>query len=272
MKTIFIYFVIFSLTLLTSCLSFKKNSLDNYYLYQIPPGEIKVTENLYCDRTEVSNIAWREYRSWVKKIYGQESVEYILTLPDTSVWLNTYHCLYSCASTYFTHPFFDNYPVVGITQLQAEGFSKWRSDRVFEGLLYEYKVIAFDTSQTKKNHFTIEKYFSGEIKKLNSDKKALFYPEFRLPNLTERQFILKYADSTSYHNCDFNNSKSYEEAIANKTIIWSNISPCVNDTLTIIPSRITIPRYHTKDSKLLYNIRGNVAEWASEPNIAFGGS
>ena len=50
--------------------------------------------------------------------------------PDTLCWIRdfTYSFNDPQASLYFWHPSFDDYPVVGVTWLQAVAFSKWRTD------------------------------------------------------------------------------------------------------------------------------------------------
>jgi formylglycine-generating enzyme len=50
--------------------------------------------------------------------------------PDTLCWIRdfTYSFNDPMASLYFWHPSFDDYPVVGVTWLQAKAFSIWRTD------------------------------------------------------------------------------------------------------------------------------------------------
>ena len=50
--------------------------------------------------------------------------------PDTLCWIRdfTYSFNDPQASLYFWHPSFDNYPVVGVTWVQATAFSIWRTD------------------------------------------------------------------------------------------------------------------------------------------------
>lgn len=49
--------------------------------------------------------------------------------PDTLVWIRDFSYSYNepLANLYFTHPGFDEYPVVGITWKQAVAFSHWRT-------------------------------------------------------------------------------------------------------------------------------------------------
>jgi formylglycine-generating enzyme required for sulfatase activity len=97
-----------------------------------PPGTVKLSNNLYFDKTEISNFMWQEYVQWKIKSYGKGSKEHIQALPDTLVWKSklTYNEPY--VQFYFSHPAYRNYPVVGITYEQAVAFCKWRTDRVKE--------------------------------------------------------------------------------------------------------------------------------------------
>ncbi|HEX8331306.1 MAG TPA: SUMF1/EgtB/PvdO family nonheme iron enzyme [Segetibacter sp.] len=49
--------------------------------------------------------------------------------PDTLVWMRDFSYSYNepMAKRYFTHPSFNNYPVVGVSWKQATAFSNWRS-------------------------------------------------------------------------------------------------------------------------------------------------
>lgn len=257
--------------LLTACTTSNKITADNFHNYETPPNGIKISDSLYCDQTEINNLNWMEYMFWNKKTFGAQSYEYISTLPDTSVWLETDSCLHSYVKYYLRHPAYRNYPVVGVSQNQAEKFSKWRSDRVFEYLLVKHKVIEFDTAQTRESYFTIEKYFKCELQNVISDIKVHYYPKFRLPSITERQLILAYSDSIDKTGFEKYNSKKCSYYNESYPKIWSNIIPCVKDTFKIDPTRAVYMNCTSKKIKPIYNLRGNVNEWTSEVNIATGG-
>ncbi len=50
--------------------------------------------------------------------------------PDTLVWVHDYTYSYNEPMTrqYFSHPSFDDYPVVGVSWKQASAFTTWRTD------------------------------------------------------------------------------------------------------------------------------------------------
>ena len=53
-------------------------------------------------------------------------------LPDTLVWRKKLYFQEPYMECYFSHPAFNNYPVVGISYRQAIQYCKWRSDMVNE--------------------------------------------------------------------------------------------------------------------------------------------
>ncbi|MFL5763949.1 MAG: SUMF1/EgtB/PvdO family nonheme iron enzyme [Bacteroidia bacterium] len=63
-----------------------------------------------------------------------ESNKTVITInvfPDTMVWIDQFPFLWSepLTNMYFWHPAFRNYPVVGITQLQAKAFLAWKTEQ-----------------------------------------------------------------------------------------------------------------------------------------------
>jgi formylglycine-generating enzyme required for sulfatase activity len=95
-----------------------------------PPGTVKLTEDLYIDRSEVTNVDWREMLYWYNKNYGDTSQQYIQMLPDSNCW--KYPGL--SFDIYFRHPSYQHHPVVCISHEQALLYCKWRSDRVNEAI------------------------------------------------------------------------------------------------------------------------------------------
>ena len=89
------------------------------YDYQNNTGKYagQVT-NLDGTRTDVANRS-----SFIKH-------DIINIYPDTLCWIRdfTYSFNDPQASLYFWHPSFDNYPVVGVSWVQARAFSIWRTD------------------------------------------------------------------------------------------------------------------------------------------------
>lgn len=231
-----------------------------------PPNGISIADNLFCDKTEIDNIAWNEYMYWTKQVFGETSDEFRATLPDYKVWNDLNFDFNTITYNYFTHPLYDIHPIVGITQQQAIQFSKWRSDRYFEHLLIQNNIISKNSHRNKDNYFTIEKYFKGELKNIiNKTIKIEFYPYFHLPNIEERKLILTLADSLISRQKNSCKKKKRIEKLENFPIIHCNLDSNQFKEYPIRASNI-------KEKKVIYNIRGNVAEWSSLTNLTFGGS
>tara|TARA_B110000967_G_scaffold172726_1_gene183933 strand:+ start:65 stop:1738 length:1674 start_codon:yes stop_codon:yes gene_type:complete len=98
-------------------------------------------QSFYMDETEVTNLMYSEYLDWLKKLFPptEENYKYIYNgaIPDTLVWRNRLGYNEIMTNNYLRHPAFADYPVVGVTWLQAVEFSNWRTDRVNELLLEE---------------------------------------------------------------------------------------------------------------------------------------
>ena len=249
---------------LSACFG-SKLTVDNYHLEFALPNGIAINEGLYCDETEISNMNWREYMYWVKRVHGPDSEVYLATLPDTTVWSVVDSCLVIYDDVYLRHPVYDYYPVVGITQQQAQAYTKWRSDRVFEVLLLQLGLIEYRTDQGPGDYFSIDRYFSGKLQWATVDDKLRYYPEFRLPTPEEWERILLYSDSlskTSAKDCELEDCKACQEG----TWAWSGVQPCRGDSLAISP---TIPV--GVGCPGIYNLRGNVGEWSFVPGVAVGG-
>jgi hypothetical protein len=147
-----------------------------------PPNSTKISNNLYIDMSEISNLDYLEYLSWIKSHYGEESKEYKNILPSTDVWSKLKGNYTSMDTFYLYHPAYREYPVVGVSYEQAQSFSKWRSDRVMEFILVEYEIIPYRPRISKDSIFTIEKYFTGKYNGFQPDRRITTYPEFTLPD------------------------------------------------------------------------------------------
>ncbi|HNR19153.1 MAG TPA: hypothetical protein PKN75_03230 [Bacteroidia bacterium] len=251
------------------CTPAKRINESNYYLLQKPYWGVKIGDNLYCDKAEVSNIEWLEYMYWTARVFGMNSNEYIATLPDTLVWM-PYPCLKENVELYLRHPKNQMLPIVGITQLQAVDFSQWRSDRVFEQLLVKLNKIEFDTAPNRNTYFTSSKYFEGIYYKIKPGEKVKYYPDYGLPNLTERRKILLFNDSVN--EAYFKNDRVLLSKLDSNDIpfVVCNILPCNNFVLQKEP--ISYPSFPTHQKRNeLDHIRGNVGEWTNEINISAGG-
>ncbi len=225
------------------------------------PGMIQIDTNFYVDQFETTNYNWLEYMYWVKRIFGDASPEYLATIPTTKLWLDEEKCLSEFAEYYFVNPHYQNYPLVGVTQQQAEKFCKWRSDRVFEYMLICEKQIKFQPDQDASNYFSIENYFSGKYTNSPPNWRYNFFPEFELPTLEQWQKIMHYTVDQ--------NEKIRQKKKKATTNSWIQIQPCLADTVANNPT-VPVDRWYRKTQ--IAHLSGNVSEWLKEVNQFIGTS
>lgn len=98
-------------------------------------------QSFYMDETEVTNLMYLEYLDWLKRVFPPEDENYRRiyhgALPDTLVWRNRLGYNEVMTNNYLRHPAYADYPVVGVSWVQAVEFSNWRTDRVNELILEE---------------------------------------------------------------------------------------------------------------------------------------
>lgn len=124
-------------------------------------------QSFYMDETEVTNLMYLEYLDWLKKVFPPEKESfrkiYEGALPDTLVWRSRLGYNEVMANQYLRHPAFAEYPVVGVSWIQAVEFSKWRTDRVNELILEEEGFIQENIryNSTPSSVFTTETYLKA---------------------------------------------------------------------------------------------------------------
>ena len=127
-------FIIISLVLIAAKKP-EKIYKDLYGFAYIPEG--KVTLNLYTDssylhsvsaflisKTELTNAEYRKFLGSIKNDFDRQAMH-----PDTSVWAQRPQKpgqLY--LGHYFSHPSFDQYPVVGLNREQIDSYCTWLTD------------------------------------------------------------------------------------------------------------------------------------------------
>ncbi len=103
-------------------------------------------QSFYMDETEVTNLMYLEYLDWLKKVFPPTDENYKMiyegALPDTLVWRNRLGFNEVMTNNYLRHPAYAEYPVVGVSWVQAVEFSNWRTDRVNEMILENNGITA----------------------------------------------------------------------------------------------------------------------------------
>jgi formylglycine-generating enzyme len=221
-----------------------------YGMVFVPPGvfhmgqadedvpQTKVNQNkqisigaFYMDDTEITNNEYRQFIDlYLKDSVATLTLEYIMQelYPDTTVWMKdfTHHMGDPMTEYYYSHPAFDDYPVIGIDWWAADIFCKWRT--------------------TYWNNYRI------------NELKEFPMPSFRLPSEAEWEYasrggrdMAKYPWGSPYLantlGCLLANFKPGRGNYYNDGFMYT--SP--------------VASYFPNDFGL-YDMSGNVAEWAND--------
>lgn len=122
--------------------------------------------SFYMDESEVTNFMYSEYLFWLKSTYPPEEENfraiYNGAIPDTLVWRNRLGYNEVMTNNYLRHPAYAEYPVVGVSWIQAVEFATWRSDRYNELNLENAGYIAQDAklSATADANFSTDTYIN----------------------------------------------------------------------------------------------------------------
>lgn len=151
----------------------------------------------------------------------------IFVYPDTLCWISDYTYSYNepMALMYFSHPSYDNYPVVGVNWKQAVAFSIWRT---------QYK-----NAYLRKNG------------------KA-FVHDYRLPTETEWEYAARGGLGNSMYPWGGHYTRNYMGCfIANFKTLRGNYTDDGGFHTTIVA-------HYAPNEWGLYDMAGNASEWTSD--------
>lgn len=99
----------------------------------------------YIQNHEVTN---NEYRTFLNSLSDEEKAK---NYPDTTRWVKDFIGAYNepMERVYYSHPKYDNYPVVGVNYYQAKAFCKWVQDNLNE----KYKTEGYEVIVDLPNQF-----------------------------------------------------------------------------------------------------------------------
>lgn len=220
---------------------------DSTYFPPLNARKVTVSDFWLAEK-EVTNKQWRTfYEAKVAELGAEKAKPY---MPDTAVWQKDFPYSYHepMARYYFANPAFDDYPVVGVTWLQAQEYCQWLTD-----------------------------YVNGALEKSGSKLRA---PAFRLPTEAEWEYAAQ--ATTEPQSDEVVNRRMYpfgNSLINEKGNYHENFGTIIDDYGIWIkthwdklPSSLTSEQglytsavgSFTPNGIGLYDMGGNVREWVQD--------
>ena len=260
------------------------------------PRRVTVS-SFYMDENEVTNLDYREYLYWLRRVYDYDYYPeiYRSALPDTLVWRDKLAFNDNFVENYLRHPAYNYYPVVGVNWLQAQRYCSWRTDRVNEAILIKEGILRELPEQMDADHFNTEVYLYKQeyvaqnkkgLKDLNPNsafgkegrpariEDGIVLPKYRLPTEAEWEYAA-YADGgkriynrvVDKNKYTWNGSATRNPDKQDRGNMLANYKRGRGDNMGSSgwlndQADVTMQvRFYPPNDFGLYDMAGNVAEW-----------
>ena len=146
---------------------------DVMFDWNTTPQQMHI-RSFYMDEAEVTNSEYLLYLQVTKDVFPPEEEKYkniyTAALPDTLVWRSSLGNTELLSENYLRHPAYSDYPVVGVSWLQAVQYCKWRTSAVNLKNLIDRGVLSNVLgNDTIRNFFDTDLYLEDPYRLFDGD-------------------------------------------------------------------------------------------------------
>ncbi len=114
---------------------------------------------------ETANAFGKFYNNYEESFTANYQEVFRKALPDTLCWRDPLSAMEHYVEYYLRLPAYRDYPVVGVSWVQANEYCKWRTNRVNEFILYREGILDWEMSSKELNPFHMfdtDAYLAGQ--------------------------------------------------------------------------------------------------------------